>query len=134
MARPLIRPGTALAAAVLTLFVAACGAANVTPSPSLGALVASSVSPSAAASDQPASTDAPTDAPADTATDAPAEATSSPVDPCSLITVDEASAALGGPADPGQVSSNGKYCYFYAHGSTDNSVEIYLTDPIQFLP
>lgn len=95
MARPLSRPGTALAAAVLTLFVAACGAANVTPSPSLGALVASSVSPSTAASDQSASTDAPTDAPADTATDAPAEATSSPVDPCSLITVAEANAVTG---------------------------------------
>jgi hypothetical protein len=68
------------------------------------------------------------------ATDTPAAAAASALNPCSLITVDEAATALGGPADPGQVSSNGKYCYFYAHGSTDNSVEIYLTDPIQFLP
>ena len=98
--------------------VAACGSSIATGNPPPGATPAGATPAAQGASDTPAA----------------AAAAASALNPCSLITVDEAATALGGPADPGQVSSNGKYCYFYAHGSTDNSVEIYLTDPIQFLP
>jgi hypothetical protein len=54
------------------------------------------------------------------------------LDPCSLITADEAAAALGEPAKA--PSPGNHYCYFYAAANADNSVEIYLTDPIKFLP
>jgi hypothetical protein len=72
-----------------------------------------------------------TQTPARATTGAPSGAASA-LDPCSLITADEASAALGEPVKP--ASPGNHYCYWYAQANSDDSVEIYLTDPIKFLP
>jgi Protein of unknown function (DUF3558) len=69
------------------------------------------------------------------ATASPTGSTPIALNPCTLITADEARAALGEPVDPAKASSPGApYCYFYAHATQDDSVEIYLTKPISFLP
>jgi hypothetical protein len=62
----------------------------------------------------------------------PTSAAAAALDPCSLITADEATAALGEPVKA--PSPGDHYCYLYAQANTDDSVEIYLTDPIKFLP
>jgi hypothetical protein len=98
-------------------FVAACGGSAATGSAPVGAT-------------QTARIPGPP-----TATASPTDSASIALNPCTLITVDEAKAALGEPVDPAKASSPGApYCYFYAHATQDDSVEIYLTKPISFLP
>jgi Protein of unknown function (DUF3558) len=69
------------------------------------------------------------------ATTNPTSGTASALNPCTLLTTDEAATALGEAVDPAKASSpSAPYCYFYSHANADNSVEIYLTKPTTFLP
>jgi hypothetical protein len=102
----------AFVAGLVAGLVAACGGAAAT-----GGL------PAAGTQDAPGATTNPTSGAA------------TALNPCTLLTTSEAAAALGGAVDPAKASSpSAPYCYFYAHASADNSVEIYLTKPISFLP
>ena len=68
-------------------------------------------------------------------TNAPTGGAPKTLDACSLITADEAAAALGEPVDPGTVPEPGAdSCLFSAHALSVNGVEISLTGLGSFDP
>jgi hypothetical protein len=114
---------TLILLAFVTGLVAACSGSTATGAPqALG---------TQAGATQAAATEAGATQPATAATDTAAAGAPKTLDACSLITTDEAAAALGEPVDPGTVPEPGaSSCLFSGHpaqGISIDGVEISIT-------
>jgi hypothetical protein len=108
--------------AIVTGLVAACSSSAATGGLPAGGTQAASTQAGATQAGGTVATGTPAGAPKE-------------LDPCTLITADEAAAAIGEPVDPGAPPEPGSSsCLFPAQRITTNSVEITITSGGDFNP